>query len=80
MSETTVEIIGVGLLILVAVIGIVNMKSPRTGSDSIGIMVEEIQKVFEPQVKHVRKAKEKKNIEEKQNKKGEDGKANNDKA
>lgn len=72
MNETLVEILGVGLLILIAVIGIVRMKSPRKGADSIGVVVEEIQKVLEPQVKQIRKANEKKNIEEKQNKGGQD--------
>lgn len=74
MSETMVEIIGVGLLLLVVVIGIVNMKSPNKGADSIGVVMEEIQKVMEPQVKQIREAKGKKNVEEKQKQKknGED--------
>ncbi|MEO6097467.1 MAG: hypothetical protein ABIW76_18175 [Fibrobacteria bacterium] len=75
MSETTVQIIGVGLLILIVLFGIAKMKSPDKGSDTIGAVMEEIQKVLEPQVKQVREAKEKKNLEEKQNKKGDDKKS-----
>ena len=74
MTETMVEIIGVGLLLLVAVLGIVNMKSPNKGADSMGVVMEEIQKAMEPQVKQIREAKGKKNVEEKQKKNGEDEK------
>ena len=74
MTETMVEIIGVGLLFLVVVLGIVNMKSPSKGADSMGVVIEEIQKVMEPQVKQIREAKAKKNVEQKQRKNGEDEK------
>jgi membrane protein involved in colicin uptake len=74
MTENLVEIIGVGLLLLVVILGIVNMKSPGKGADSMGIVMEEIQKVMEPQVKQIREAKRKKNVEEKQKKNGEDEK------
>jgi hypothetical protein len=73
MTETWVEIIGVGLLIVIAIAAIANMKSPSRGADSMGVVIEELQKSLEPQVKQIRKAKEKKNIEEKQGKKGMDG-------
>lgn len=68
MSETRVEIIGVGLLLVIVTIGIVTMKSPSKGADSMGIVMEEIQKVMEPQVKQIREVKGKKNVEEKQKK------------
>ena len=72
MSETMVQVIGVGLLILVAVFGISRMQSPTKGSDSMGVVIEEIQKALEPKVSQIRKAKEKGNVEAKQNKKGDD--------
>lgn len=74
MTETMAEIIGVGLLLMVAVVGIVKMKSPGRGADSMGVVIEEIQKAMEPQVKQIREAKGKKNVEEKQKKNGEDEK------
>lgn len=72
MSETMVQVIGVGILILVVLIGISKMKSPDKGSDSMGVVIEEIQKVMEPKVSQIRKLKEKGNVEAKQNKKGDD--------
>jgi hypothetical protein len=72
MSENLILIIGVGLLVVIAIVGIINMKSPNKGADSMGIVMEEIQKVMEPQVKQIREAKGKKNVEEKQKKTGED--------
>jgi hypothetical protein len=74
MTETLVEIIGIGLLLLVVVVGIVKMKSPTRGADSLGVVIEEIQKAMEPQVKQIREAKGKKNMDQKQKKNGEDGK------
>ena len=70
MTETMVEIIGVGLLLLIVIFGIINMKSPDKGADSMGVVIEEIQKAMEPQVKQVRQAKAKMNMEEKQKKSG----------
>lgn len=74
MTETMIQIIGVGLLLLVVILSIVNMKSPSKGADSMGVVMEEIQKAMEPQVKQIREAKGKKNMEQKRNKKGDDDK------
>ncbi len=65
MTETMFEINRVGLLLLVVVLGIDNMNSPQKGADSMGVVMEEIQKVMEPQIKQIREAGGKKYVEQK---------------
>jgi hypothetical protein len=58
MSETWIQIIGVGVFVLIVLFGILRMKSPAKGGDAMTVVIEELQKAIDPQVKQIRQAKE----------------------
>lgn len=72
MSETAIQILGVGVFLLLAIIAIARMKSPSKGGDAAAGIIEEIQKTFDPQVKEVRLARKKMAQEKKLRKAGDD--------
>lgn len=58
MSETWIQIIGVGVFVLIVLFGITRMQSPSKGGDAITGVIESLQKAIDPQVKQIRQAKE----------------------
>lgn|GEM_PF-6466530 len=57
MNETWIQIGIVSLVALVAITGIVRMKSPSKGGDSMSSIINEIQKVIEPQAKEIQEVR-----------------------
>jgi hypothetical protein len=59
MSGTWIQILCVGVLVLILVLGIVRMKSPSKGGDAMSSVLEETEKILNPKVKEMRQAKDK---------------------
>ena len=72
MSETAIQLLGVGAFLLIALFAITRMKSPSKGGDAAAAVIEEIQKTFDPQVKEIRQARKKTAQEKKIRKAGDD--------